>query len=252
MDETSNPFEDPVPSTEETKPNPDATSFVFLLSSWVGIVLAGASYAILLALIAFVFLVIMNVPSGNDDLLGAVAVFFFVVIVAALYGMVASAVTGTVAIFLVWAFNFSLNHPLSKSMAVVSAGSLAGYLPTAFVFFNVEPDLGNLAETALTVFVGPVVAMLMGAKGAHWFATKYVDSSKETARPLAIQFSIKNLFVVTAWIAGVLSFANYVGFWFLISAIIWIVMHVILLSVLSIRRKWKDKGSLLVNEKVPL
>lgn len=164
--------------------------------------------------------------SAPELLLGAVVYFFLVVLIA---GPIVGMISGFIAIPLVWIVNMSLGSPMNRRTAVLSAGSLAGFMPTAFF-----------------VFLGPwiwitLLAMAMGAFGASWSAHRH--PSNIWRRPITetkYQISIVRLMIGTAWIALVLATINFTGDSRLaIAAGVWLISNVLLLGLAKMYRRFR-------------
>ena len=228
----------------------------YIASSSGGIVLAGALYPIVLAVIIFLFelfrsggtditsLVFTDIPSA----LVAIVVISLALLIA---GFILSGITGIAAIFLVYIVNTSMGNPMPKRISAITAGSLAGYSPTAFLFYEMpfiyyEMPFGGIQEYVLGVTLGPVLAMLMGAWGASWCVTRYTEKSVSfvPVRRTKYRLGITDLMVATAWFAAVFGLANFAGGMnFVVSVMIWIVLHsgLVGLYILTQRRKQEPK-----------
>ncbi|QEG20705.1 hypothetical protein [Mariniblastus fucicola] len=203
MKDSSKPLATPVYIQNEEQAS-------YVAGGLFGIIAAGSFYPFCLCVVATVFSVLFfgsfsPAPSEALMLMGMVS------IVGAAFGVIISAFTGMFSIALIIVMNWSLGYPLDAKSAAVSAGSLAGYIPTVWVLFSL--DLGVDVEQLIAIgILGPVLAMSLGAFGAARTSGKFAngDYLVTTERP-RFQLSILSMMIATAWIAVAFAISNAVG-----------------------------------------
>ncbi len=201
----------------------------YISGSFIGIVLAGAAYPFCVSLITLVINLFLG---GTVGVIEIVLTLPLVVLVGSTAGMLVSSISGLFSIPIVISINRSLGNPLDARSAAISAGSLAGYMPTAWILFM--PGNGLAAG-----LLGPILAMLLGAYGAAWSSGKYggFDFDVATKRSKH-RLSILNMMMATAWIAITFAIANqFGGLGFAIAAAAWFVLQAILLGIIHYWRK---------------
>ena len=164
-----------------------------------GIVLAGAAYPACCLFFWFLFHLATEALGGRFDTtevlfaLGALVVSAFV---GGLFCAILSAMAGVVSIWLIWIFNRMFGSPVSIRTCGICAGSLTGYILTAWVISQHSVPLGYYL---LNVIAGPILAMVMGSLGVHFYARprRLMPSSP----PKRLQLSIRHLMAATACFA---------------------------------------------------
>ena len=216
----------------------DYDQFSYVGSSILGIMLAGAMYPIAIIIVTGLF-AMGSAPSSSD----MVAVVIFSVIGFLLGGMLSS-ITGTIAVFLIYLINKSLADPLSRETAALSAGSLAGYIPTAWVLF--VTGSASWIEITTAGFFGPILAMLMGAYGASRSAKAFGPGPffpPHASR--RYRLSIWHLLIGTTWVACIFGLANYFGgLEFAYAVVGWIVLQTILVGGIKLCRLLRNRAHL--------
>jgi len=211
----------------------DHTHLACISASMGGIIVAGMLYPAAL----FFVVLFSQLPSitGPIELLFG---FGMVLVFGGCVGAFLSTITGAISICIVYLMNWSLGYPLDEHSAVLSAGSMAGYMPTVFVVFT-SSQYGSITDVAIVGALGPLLAMCMGAVGAVWGAKKWsgFDLSKATNRKHKL--SVTHLLVATTWVAVTFAIANaFGGPEFGIAAAGWFALQAImLLLVKSFSRK---------------
>lgn len=222
----SKPWDDPARFEERE------IQFNCVCSSFLGIVLAGMAYPICLMAIG-VFFSVVSAWSLGPQLLDAVIAITMLAMVGGLLGATVSTFTGLISIATVHLMNRSLGFPLPPRYAAISAGSMAGYIPTAWVLF--APTSTGAFDWALIGFLGPLLAMAFGAVGAAWASKKFgsFDTSLATKRQLPRnRFRIVHLMAATGWVAVTFATANYFGgLGFAIAAAGWFALQAIMMAV---------------------
>lgn len=213
----------------------DEDQFAFIFGSLGGIILAGALYPLVIVCFGFA---IEFFQSGSLANVGASLMYGFpICVMGAGVGSVVFSFTGLIAIFLIWAVNKSFGNPFDRERATMSAGSLAGYIPTAWAFFGSGHEI-----------LAPIVAMIMGAYGASWCADLQHKTSS-ASYPNRIhnkeyRLSISHLMMGTAWIAGIFALDNLLGVPFFAIAIFgWLILHAILIGIVKIYKTIGPKAS---------
>jgi len=195
----------------------DDDQLAYIFNGLAGMMAAGALFSMLACCEAlFVFGVWKY--SYPPDLANIFLWGIFGSIFAVTIGSVVMSVTGIISIVLVWIINKSLGCPMSHRTAALSTGSLAGFLPTAYLVF-----------TPWSIWV-TLLAMAMGAYGASWSARGHkLDAWRPQSHETKYQLSIFRLMIGTAWIAGILATINFTGYatlaigigaWFALNALL--------------------------------
>ena len=172
-----------------------------------GVITAGAIYSLL--------------PSGII-LLGSGPNSIEIAFAAVFIGFIVSAVSVLISAAIIFLFNRSMGYPLDGISAAISAGSMAGYLPTIF-----------LAATAPSMFfilaflLGPLLAMTLGAIGANIALRKFAIIDLDRIQRARWRLSVSRLMAITFWIALTLAIANlfHVRVAFVIVVLIWIAIN---------------------------
>jgi hypothetical protein len=211
----------------------------FLIGTIPGIVLAGFLYPTVLMVIFGVFGFFTSpIPGPNEILTLVGGIFFIGGIVGALYAML----TGWMAVILIWAMNKSLGNPFDRQTAAISVGSLAGYTAAIGSMYHLV-FVVTTSSLFLMVFLGPFLAISMGAFGANWSSQhlSYQGPLKtDSKRP--VKLSIRHLMVGTTWIAATFALANAFGdFGFAVAVAGWFVLNGILLGCVKLYRSFKNK-----------
>ena len=213
----------------------------YISGSFLGIAIAGGAYAVCLGGITILFDQIVSSTGIGSFFEIALSMLFFSLI-ASPVGMLLGALSGLLSIPIVIFMNRSLGNPLDARSAAISAGSLAGYMPTAWVLFI--PKAGWLTSVSAGLF-GPILAMLLGAYGAAWASGKFggFDFNVATKRSKR-RLSIFNMMMATAWVAVTFAIANlFGGLGFAIAAAGWFVLQGFLLGVIHLYRKLRKQGA---------
>jgi len=213
----------------------DDVQVSYISGSFVGIVIAGFLYPICASILAHVVeLAFFSARIGGffEIVIHNILLLLMGGTVGAVVGSLSALLSIPILIFM----NRSLGNPLDARSAAISAGSLAGYMPTAWVLFLPGMDWSEALSTGL---FGPVLAMLMGAYGAAWASEKYGGfdfeiATKRKKRPL----SVFNMMMATAWVAVTFAIANmFGGLGFAIAAAAWFVLQGFLLGIIHFGRK---------------
>jgi|GEM_PF-5675387 len=212
----------------------DHTYFSCISASLGGIVLAGLCYAPCLFLIA----IFVQLPNGGPQgFLDFVMALLMVISVGGGFGVVISVITGFVSIVVVYFINRSLGYPLDEVSAMISAGSMAGYMPTVSVVFMAS-QYSNFQQVAIVGAMGPLLAMCMGAVGAGWGAMKWGDFDLSQTSNRKHKLSVLHLMMVTAWVALTFAIANAMGgLEFAIATGAWFVLQAVMLAVFGLFRQ---------------
>ena len=127
---------------------------------------------------------------------------------AGLFGFIVSSLTGFLAIFLVYFMNRSVGYPIGARMAAISAGSLAGYVPTVWILFV----SGSHMDLFMAGTLGPFLATILGACGAALSCKHYAGIEYEIARyHPKYRPTVSHLLIATTWIAVTFAICNFVG-----------------------------------------
>lgn len=189
----------------------EGAQFGYVLSGYPGIMAAGCAYPFLISIIVAVFAAVVNFGFTFTQLEEAASAMLLFSFLGGAFGLFISIVTGLISIGLVCTMNWSLGFPLSARSASISAGSLAGYIPTAWILFT--PDFGKeVAASAAIGFLGPLLAMTIGAYGAS-VASRHYSGIKSAAltQKRKQSLSISQMMIATTWIAVIFATANYFG-----------------------------------------
>jgi len=220
----------------------------YVSSGFFGIMLAGTAYPSVCALL----IVLASLAWSPQGLTGAISASICIAVAGAACGLLISIFTGAIAIPLVIAVNRSLGNPMSARSATLCAGSIAGYLPTAWVMFS-PPGIAGSREAVLAIFLGPVLAMCLGAYGAAISSAAYskvnpVDAVTREKGPLLIS----HLMIATAWIAVTLSIGNYFGgTGFVIGVLVWLGLQTLILLVVNLVAKRRKRKASVATEILP-
>ena len=210
-----------------------------LFSSFGGIILAGGLYPVVVNLVAVLYRVVtMGWVFGPLDM--TIIDFFMIAMIACIVGILISFFTGIIAITIVGALNRSIGYPLDPRSSAISAGSLAGFIPTAWILFI--PYLVNDIPEAMWLLLLPIVAMCMGGWGAARTTREYDDFKSLFAAAFPKhQLSIKHMMMATAWVAATFALANFFGATeFAVAVGYWIVLQAIMLTVIHFYRKFRN------------
>jgi len=212
----------------------------YVSGGFVGIVLAGCVYPFL---IGFVFLIFETIGNLSfDEFLVGLFILLAYSVMGGVFGLIVASITGLLSIALIIVMNRSLGYPLDARSASISAGSLAGYLPTAWVLFS--PNFGSDLSAALTSgFLGPVLAMSLGAFSAAWASARLggFDFSIATRRR-KYRLSIMHIMIATAWISLTFGIANHFGgIQFALAAAGWFALQGFMLGLIRATRRLRGK-----------
>jgi len=225
---------------EQWRKNPNDAMANYVASRFYGICIAGSVYPFIIG----VCVALYNLPwiRTVDQLGWAFVSLVIFSCIGAFIGVIISGITGLASICLAIVFNMSLGRPLDPRSVAISTGSLAGYIPTVWILF--DPYMGRNLEFALIGFVGPILAMSLGAYGAAWSASAYGGSILSAAPPRhRHQLSILNMMVATTWIAVTFAIANmFGGIGFAIAAAGWFLLNGILLGAVYLYRRRSEKS----------
>ena len=207
-----------------------------------GIMLAGSVYpfAGFMSLLFFDVFFVDVLIGGIEDSIFTAAKY---IPVAATVGLITSCFTGLISIALIIVINRSLGNPLDARSAAISAGSLAGYMPTAWTFFSTGVSGVFVAEVALCLS-GPILAMSLGAIGAAWASARFggVDFTNASKRKKR-RISIFHLMAATTWVAITFAIANYFGgLGFAVVVAGWFVLQAIMLGFIHFFRVIMAQG----------
>ena len=220
----------------------------YVSNAFPGIVLAGCVYPFLMGVAILFFEVVFN-GATNQILIG----MFFVAVYGILggaVGLIVSGFTGIISIAMLIVVNRSLGYPLNPRSAAISAGGLAGYAPTVWILFT-TPSTGGFSVKVAAGFLGPVLAMILGAIGAACSSSKFggyesaVSTRRDRFRP-----SIMHIMIATAWIAVTFAIANFFGgpefsiavaAWFVLQAFLLVVIHAFRKIALQESRRHKNR-----------
>ena len=248
-DPESNPFEDSPKEAADTsdprrlaKPWQDPYRFdehevqaSYISGTFPGIAMAGCAYP---AFMGGIVLIIGGLYSGSlDELPLALFVFAFYTVIGGAFGAVVAAISAMFSIALVILMNRSLSYPLDARSAAISAGSLAGYAPTVWVLFS--PGIsGQFSQAAVAGFLGPILAMTLGAIGAAWASSVFSSFDFSVAtRPRKSRLTIMHMMIATSWIAVTFAIANvFGGLGFAAAAAGWFFLQGIMLSIIHLYR----------------
>lgn len=231
----------------------DDEQFKYVITSWIGIVIGGVLYPLVLYVILMGWFAISEgLPKMTvADLPTVFLIVLVYILFAAASGALISGFTGIASILLVTAVNATLGNPLTRRIAVITAGSLAGFIPTAWVFFGMAMhstafSSSQIRQYFMIGFFGPVLAMLMGAWGGYWYYTKYTETSVTymPVRRKPHRLTIIHLFAATTWVAAMFGFINLTGgMYFAISVVAWFFLNLLLLGGywFMTRRKVKNR-----------
>ena len=215
--------------------SPSHTHLSCISSALGGIVLAGTLYPIVLYTLVIASTIMRPYGPGPGPFFEEI---FLVVLIGTTIGAVLSAITGLASVVLVYLMNRSLGYPLDEASAVISAGSMAGYMPTVFAVFSAM-RFGGMESVAFAGALGPLLAMTMGAIGASWSARKWggFDISRATVRKRKL--SVFHLMMATTWVAVTFAIANaWGGPEFAIAVAGWFALQGLMLAIFGqFRRK---------------
>ena len=216
----------------------------YVSSGFFGIIMAGAAYPLVLGVLAtLVTLTSMAsaLPSLSDlaiALVSALVSTFILLVIGGTCGLILGTFAAALAVPVVIAVNRTIGNPISARSATICAGSIAGYLPTAWVMFT--PLFGaDLLGTIATLFFGPGLAMTMGAYGAAKSSAAYSKiKPAEAATSQRQPLSIRHLMMGTAWVAVTLSIGNYFGgLGFVIAVAVWFGLQALMLAAVNLLPK---------------
>ena len=213
-----------------------------VVSGFVGIVMAGFLYPFSMAILILVWQFLWVGDVVPADLLSACFYLGVFSLIGGCIGFILSAVTGLLSMLLVIVINRSLGNPLAPRSAAISAGSLAGYIPTAWVVFSPEFG-GTLAESAMVALMGPILAMSLGAIGAARTSRKFANPNALGFNPPEKhQLSIIHLLIGTSWIAVVFALSNvFGGQGFTIAVVMWFALQTAMLVGIWMYRKLRPR-----------
>ncbi len=194
-----------------------------------GIIVAGMIYPACLFLVAIM-------PQMQSIRIGPAE--FLILFVMALFGgatvgSLVSMVTGLLSIIIVHAINRSLGYPLNELSASISAGSMAGYMPTVAVVFLVGAS-GRVPDILMAGVIGPLLAMCLGAAGAAWGAKRWGGFDLSNLPSRQHKLSVFHMLMATMWISITFAVANaFGGPEFGIAAAAWFVLQGLMLAARS-------------------
>lgn len=199
--------------------------FKYMIGGLAGIILAGAMFCSLAFSIGF-GLVIWS--EGYPSLGDAASTFVMGNLVVISFGTLLSLAAGFFSVAAVGIVNFSIGNPLGHKTATLTAGSLAGYIPTCFLLFTMEWGL----------FLTPPIAMAMGAFGASWSARGHKsDIWPPLVIPTNYRLSILRLMIATAWIAVFFAIANlFETLEFVFGFVAWFIINGLLIGIAKLYR----------------
>lgn len=142
----------------------------YISGGFLGIACAGCVYPFLMGGIVLLFSLFNSF--SIDELFFALIALAIYSLIGGAIGLIVATVCGLFSIALTILMNRSLGYPLDARSAAISAGSLAGYAPTAWILFSPEFG-GDFFEKAAIGFLGPVLAMTLGAVGAAWGSANF-------------------------------------------------------------------------------
>ncbi len=183
----------------------------YLLSGYPGIMAAGCVYPFFISILITLYWCVVRLQFDIGDLGDAMSTIFAFSIMGGALGLFISVFSGMVSIGLVIFMNWSLGFPFNARFASLSAGSLAGYMPTVWVLFT--PNFARELETAAAIgLLGPILAMSLGAYGSA-FASRHNSNLRPefVHRESKLSVSISNLMIATAWISVVFAIGNALG-----------------------------------------
>lgn len=197
-----------------------------IVVSWIGIIVAGGLYPILVISGGWLFMVFSNGLSpdlGIDNALAGILWLFF----PAILGMFLAAISSALSCLFTVMINWTFGNIFSPRIAVSVCGGLAGFLATLPIWLGAPADL-----LAFTFF--SVLAMVMGHIGAIYSVWK-IDPALLVRRPSPkpnYQFQIRHMLVATAWFAVIAALDGISGEFFLLAMLAtWLVAQVGLIAV---------------------
>lgn len=201
--------------------------FEYLLPGVGGIMLAGALFSFLAFTLGGTIEAYFN--GGNlPQFWQGLWIFVVGFLVCGSIGAIIFLTTGMLSVFFVGIVNMSLGYPLDHRTAAVTTGSLAGFVPTAFLLFTED-----------WMFFGfTFIAMALCAMGASWTAGNHLtDLWRPLVRETKYKLSIKRMMIATAWLAGLFATANITGSPAIaIAASIWILLNAVLIGIAKLYR----------------
>ena len=245
-DSDSNPFED---STADAVKYIGPVRFCehevqtsYVRGALPGIGLAGCAYPFFTTSIVLIFGAIYA-ASSLDEIFEGIFFLGFFSFFAGIIGLLIAGFTGLLSITLVIVMNRSLGYPLDARSAAISAGSLAGYAPTVWILF-LDGGIGvNYTAMAAVGFLGPILAMTLGAIGAARASNAYGGYDLAIAsRRKKSRLSIMNMMIATTWIAVTFAIANvFGGLGFAVAAAGWFFLQGIMLSIIHLYRTLRKR-----------
>ena len=206
-----------------------------------GIGLAGCAYPFCMTSIVLIFGAIY--AASLDEIFEGIFFLGFFSFFAGIFGLLIAGFTGLLSITLVIVMNRSLGYPLDARSAAISAGSLAGYAPTVWILFF-DGFGRNYTAMAAVGFLGPILAMTLGAIGAAWASNAYGGYDLAIAsRRKKSRLSIMNMMIATTWIAVTFAIANvFGGLGFAVAAAGWFFLQAVMLSIIHLYRKLRKRA----------
>ena len=212
----------------------------YISGSFIGIALAGCAYPFCLACMIWTFRVIFT--TSFDKILDEIFILAFASLFGATIGLLVAAISGLFSIALLIVMNRSLGYPLDARSAAISAGSLAGYASTVWILF-LDGGIG-VNYSAAAGFLGPMLAMTLGAIGAAWASNVYGGYELAIAsRRKKSRLSILHMMIATTWIAVTFAIANvFGGLGFAVAAAGWFFLQAVMLSIIHLYRKLRKRA----------
>lgn len=192
--------------------NPNDVQALCITGAFPGIVIAGALYPVILTALIWIWRTIASGDIGVYSLSDFVLFSGMLILCGGCAGAFISAISGLISVALVCTMNWSVGNPIDARAAAISAGSLAGYMPTVLVLFG-PVSTTQVSFVALVGFLGPILAMSMGALGAYWSAADCCGFDIDTVcrnRP-TYRLTITTIMMGTFWIAIACAGCNFFG-----------------------------------------
>jgi len=223
--------------SSSSKPRKDPSAFDendvqmnYVLSSFAGILCAGFAYPSFLGSIVLIANLVKS--DSTERVLEGLFTLLVICLSGGFLALLTCALTGLLSIALVIVMNRSLGNPLDARSAAISAGSMACYAPTVWILFIPGMDLSRITTIG---FLGPILAMTLGAIGAAWASATFSGYDFSIAKQKnRSKLSIMQLMTVTTLIAITFAIANlFGGLEFAIAAAGWFVLQAIMLGIIN-------------------
>ncbi len=197
-----------------------------IVTCWVGIILAGGVYGVLVVSGASVWNVLLS-GFGTDAKLAEIFNGILHLAYPAILGMLLAAMTSSVSSLLVVICDWTFGRILTPRVAVSISGGLAGYLATVPILVGISANQFPAGVALLAI-----LAMVMGHVGGI-LAVQKIDPrlfDRGLASQDHYQFQIRHLLVATAWFAILAAIQGMSGgFAFLSFVIVWLAAQSMLL-----------------------